>query len=207
MSAVAARALLFALALAGCSSRDEVAPARQTSATHPAAPDGRPLRPVMLPDVSTMTESVQKQIRDRHASLLTMSEGRQAPLVLADAYGGLGMLLMAASYPDAAEPCLLNAQTLAPDDGRWPYYLGHLYRNRGDLGSSVIAFEQVLRLRPDDVATLVWLGDLHLAEGRPDKASPRFSKALTLQPNSLSARFGLGRTALATQDYKGAVEY
>ncbi|PYR26714.1 MAG: hypothetical protein DMF98_08100, partial [Acidobacteria bacterium] len=45
---------------------------------------------------------------------------------LGAAYGELGKLLMAATYFDAAEVCYLNAQTLAPIDMRWPYYLGHL---------------------------------------------------------------------------------
>ena len=45
------------------------------------------------------------------------------------------------------------------------------------------------------------------AWGSPDEAEPRFAKALSLQPKSLSARFGLGRTALARQDYRAAVTY
>ena len=52
---------------------------------------------------------------------------------------------MAADYPDAAEPCFLNAQTLAHGDIRWPYYLGHLYRNRGDLPSSRGLFSNARR--------------------------------------------------------------
>ena len=36
----------------------------------------------------------------------------------------MGNLLLAADYFDAAEPFYLHAQSLAPDDMRWPYYLG-----------------------------------------------------------------------------------
>ena len=43
----------------------------------------------------------------------------------------MGTLLAAAEQLEAAEPCYLNAQTLAPDDARWPYYLGQLYRIKG----------------------------------------------------------------------------
>lgn len=171
--------------------------------------DGRPaLRQVSMPDLSKMTESVQGQIRDAYASLTRTIENRQAaPTALADAYGTLGKILMAADLDDAAEPCLLNAQTLAPADIRWPYYLGHLSRDRGDLASAKCFFERSLALRADDVATLVWLGDIELASGRPDEAGPRFEQALSLQSNSLSARFGLGRTALAKQDYPRAVTH
>jgi tetratricopeptide (TPR) repeat protein len=67
-------------------------------------------------------------------------------------------------------------------------------------------FERALEQRPDDVATLVWLGDVELAQGRPEAAQAHFSKAHDLQPNSLSAKFGLGRAALARQDYRGAIK-
>ena len=155
-----------------------------------------------------MTSSVQKQIRGSHASLSAKLTNRQTPTPsLADAYGELGKLLMAADYPDAAEPCFANAQTLATSDRRWPYYLAHLYRKRGDLEKARTFFETALQLRADDVDTLVWLGDVALAQGRPDEAEPRFSTALSHEPTSVSARFGLGRTALAKQDYGRAVGY
>jgi tetratricopeptide (TPR) repeat protein len=188
-------AIIGALALlaGGCSARDESEP---------------PLRPVSLPDLSKMTESVQKQIREAHGSLTKTLEKRgAAPAEVADAYGTLGRIFLAADQSDNAEPCLLNAQTLAPSDIRWPYYLGHLNRDRGQLAAAAAFFERALELRPDDLASLVWLGDIHLALGRPDDAEPRFAKALALEPKSLSARFGLGRTALAKQDYAGAVTH
>lgn len=155
-----------------------------------------------------MTESVQKQVREAHAALTRTIEDQQAGLsASADAYGTLGRILMAADQGDAAEPCFLNAHTLAPSNHRWPYYLGHLYRNRGELATAATYFQRALELRTDDVAAIVWLGDIYLAQGRPDEAEPRFAKALSLQPNALSARFGLGRTALAKQDYRLAVTY
>ncbi len=188
--AIVIAALVLAVACAG---RDEAGPA---------------LRPVSLPDLSKMSGSVQAQIREAHASLTRASDTRpRAPAALADAYGALGMLFMAADLDDAAEPCLLNAQTLAPTDVRWPYYLGHLNRDRGELATAKTFFERSLELRPDDVASLVWLGDIQLALGSPGEAEPRFAKALSLQSNSLSARFGLGRAALARQDYRAAVTY
>ena len=207
-SGVAVAAVICALVAIACTSRHDAAASRAAGASAPSAPDGRPLLAVSLPDLSKMTASVQTQIRTTHASLSQRIESRNtAPLELADAYGELGKLLKAADYPDAAEPCLLNAQTLAPDDSHWPYYLAHVYRDRGDLAQSRTFFERALELQPDDVATLVWLGEISLSQGRPDEAEPRFAKALSLQPKSLSARFGLGRSALARQDYRNAVAY
>ena len=155
-----------------------------------------------------MTPSVQKQIRASYEALSAKIANRQtATASLADAYGELGTLLMAADYPDAAEPSFIGAQRLAPADRRWPYYLAHLYRKRGDLEKARMLFERALQLRPDDVDTLVWLGDVALAQGRPGDAEPRFAQALAQEPTSLSARFGLGRAALARQEYRQAVGY
>jgi len=172
------------------------------------ANEGRPeLRPVSMPELAKMGESVQAQIRAADAALTRAIDDRAAPPALADTYGLLGRLFMAADLPEAAEPCLLNAHTLAPSDLRWPYYLGHLNRDRGDLAAAAGFFKRAVELRPDDVASLVWYGDVQLALGKPDEAEPQFAKASSLQPNSLSARFGLGRAALARQDYRRAVTY
>ena len=210
--AVAACALTCALEGSGCTPRtDAGSPAGSRSVSErsgPIAPDGRALLAVSLPDLSKMVPSVQRQIRAAYASLSANLESRQTPIpALADAYGGLGKLLTAADYPDAAEPCFLNARLLAPADHRWPYYLAHAYRKRGDLDKAKALFMQALDLRPDDVDALVWLGDVALSQGRADEAEPRFAKALSLEPGSLSARFGMGRAALARQDYRHAVEY
>ena len=211
---VAAHVLAWTLAAAACTSRPDaglpqpIAGGGTRAQPAPIAPDGRALLPVSLPDLSMMTPSVQQQIRASHASLSAQVANRQTAIaLLADAYGELGKLLMAADYPEAAEPCFIDAQRLAPGERRWPYYLAHVYRRRGDLDKAKTFFEQALQLRADDVDTLVWLGDIALTQGRPEEAEPRFSRALTLEPTSLSTRFGLGRVALARQEYRRAVEY
>jgi tetratricopeptide (TPR) repeat protein len=49
------------------------------------------------------------------------------------------------------------------------------------------------------------LGTVYLELGRPSDAEANFSRALALQPGALSAVYGLGRVALARQDYPKAV--
>jgi tetratricopeptide (TPR) repeat protein len=166
------------------------------------------LPPVSLPDLTTMTESVQAQIREQHAVLLAQLDAPETSTRdLAESYGQLGMILLAADYPAAARTALMNAQTLQRDDVRWPYYLGHLARDDGALPEAAAFFEQARQLHPDDTATLVWLGDVHLAQGAPGLAEPHFARALAIVPSSLSARFGLGRAALMREDHTHAVEY
>ena len=154
-----------------------------------------------LPDLSRIGAAVKEQIRERHAAATQ-------PDATATAYGALGMILMASSFPDAAQPCFEEAARRAPDEGRWPYYLGHLHRKIGNLREATEHLETARRLLGDGdtVAPLVWLGIVHLAQGNAAAAQPLFQEALERDPDALSARFGLGRAALQTQDYERAVE-
>jgi tetratricopeptide (TPR) repeat protein len=188
----------FTIAAAGCHS---------DSAADRRAPDGSTLQPVSLPDLSKLAPSVQAQIQGQHAALAAkLADRTVSPQELAKSYGEMGRLLMAAQS-EAADAYFVNAQALDRADVRWPYYLGHLARRKGDSTAAAALFERVIALEPANVAALFWLGDVYLAQGRPEAARPHFAKALELQPNSLSARFGLGRTALAEQDFRRAVEY
>src|SRR4051812_13796617 len=101
--------------------RDVVTERKTASAPTPA--EGS-LPPVTLPDLSRMEKSVQQQMTDAYRSLTARLENHAPPDELGSAYGDLGNLLLAAEYFDAAEGCYLHAQALAPNDARWPYYLG-----------------------------------------------------------------------------------
>ena len=203
--ALAVSAAICALLAGACNGRQAGSPAVSSQAV---TPDGRPLQAVVLPDLSQMAESAQKQIRDGYAALGRVQANHSASAgEMSLAYGEMGKLLMAAQYPDPAEACFLNAQMLDSTDFRWPYYLGQLYRTKGEIDKSRALFERTLQLRPDDVSTMVWLGNMYLSSGLPEAAEPQFAKALSLEPRSLSARYGLGRAALARNDPKRAVTY
>lgn len=205
--------LVCALALAGCGSNSQggigatSAPASAT-ASAPAPVDRRALRPVVLPDSSKLDAPVQKQLRDGYAAL-TAKVGNPAisDVDLGFAYGEMGKLLMAAEYRDGAEPAFLNAEALTPNERRWPYYLAHLYKLKGDATRATASFERALKLKPDDLPTLVWLGSAYLDQGRAAEADPLFATALSIAPRSVPVLFGLGRTALAKQDYSRAIDY
>src|SRR5215467_11589088 len=191
--------LLLALVAGACSSKPEPPPPAKEAPTYT-------LRKITLPDLARAAPSVQQQLRDMYTSLQMKVDAPNTPTdQLALAYGQMGMLLMAAEYRDEAEAALLDAQTFNPRDPRWPYYLAHLYKTKGDAPKSAAAFTRALELKPDDVPTLVWLGDARLDEGKPDQAEPLFAKAAALQPTSVAAQYGVGRAALAKQDYTGAV--
>lgn len=159
-----------------------------------------PLRPVVPPDLSSAEPSVRDQINAAYAAIASRKTD-------ASAYGETGKLLLAAEFLEAAEPCFLNAEALAPKEPRWPYYLGHLYKARAEADKSAAAFERARLLQSGDVATLVWLGREYLDADHPDLAAPVFVKAVSLQPRSAAAISGLGRAALARRDYAEAVRH
>lgn len=186
----------MALLLVACSQPRSEPPAPASPAT---------LRPIVLPDLSRMEKPVQEQMREAYATLTKkIDAGGTPPADLAAAYGEMGNLLMAAEYLDAAEPCYLNAQTLAPGERRWPYYLGHVHRTKGEPAKAAQAFGRALEIAPADVATLVWLGQVSLDRGQPDTADRLYARAIAVQPQSVAALAGQGRAALATRDYARA---
>jgi len=135
-----------------------------------------------------MEPSVQTQITAAYSSLKTAIDGRtQTSTDLANQYGAMGSLLLAADYADAAELFYQHAEAISPGDMRWPYYLGHVYMAKTEPAKAVAAFERALRIQPNDVATLVWLGTVQLDQGRADLAEPRFSQALQAQPHGVAA--------------------
>jgi Flp pilus assembly protein TadD len=171
------------------------------------SPSRPALRPVSLPDLARVEPSVQIQARQRFESLTQKAKrSSTTDAELATAYGELGMLLNAAEYRSAAEPCYLNAQLLAPADKRWPYYLAQLYRSNGDTAKAEVAFQRVLQIQPDDFATLVWLGRLELDKGHPEEAEPLFTKAYAIMPRSIAVLAGLGGASLARQNFASAAK-
>lgn len=188
-------ACVVALIASGCDSR-------RTSPT--PAPT---LRVVSLPDMSSASEPVQQQIRERFSSLqAAIDRATTPPREKALAYSEMGKLFMAAEYFDAAEICFDNARTLEPGDMRWPYFLGHVFRFKNEPARAATVFEEARRLAPEHVPTLVWLAELYLASSRPAMAEPLLTRALSLDAGSGAVLFGLGRVALAKQNYPQAVK-
>ena len=171
-------------------------------------PSGREatLRPVPFPGLDAADQAVREQLDAAYGELLARAENAQLQdAERGGAYGELGRLFMAALLLVAAEPALLNAHALVPSDPQWPYYLGHLYRTRGNSAAEVAMFEEVVRLDPADLPALVWLGRAYLGQNLAAEAQVEFLRALDVAPDSLAARTGLGRAALASGDFARAV--
>jgi tetratricopeptide (TPR) repeat protein len=185
-------AVTLAASVIGACGRSERTPAR---GLHPLSP----------PDVSKMSEAVRTQVRGRYASLTSKLQSSATPAgELANAYGEVGELLLAARYLETAEPALLNARALAPDDPRWPYYLAQLYRIRGALEQAAASFRDALALKPDDTPTRVWLARVYIDQSRYDDAEPLLAWVLQRDPQSTAALYQSGRLALGRRDFRQA---
>ena len=202
---------LVGIVTAGCGS-DGPVPANPDASSGAAAegmllpPEGRGLLPVAMPDAALMSEPVAEQMRTyRTAVSVRLGSAATEPEALGDAYGRLGMLLLAATYVDAAETSLQNAQALLPNDVRWPYYLGRVHEANGDLEASATSYRRVVELRPDDLAAHVVLANVLFTQGEFDAAEQMYSQALERHPDAPAAQVGLGRVALARREYADAV--
>ena len=203
--------LVVALAAGGCAPsdpRDASAPAGAGAGSAAQEPREAPPPPFALPDLSPLAPWARAQVGERHDALqAALAAGADASSAgLAEAYGELGLVLMAVKYYDAARTCYRHAQALAPRDRRWPYYLGQLYRSTEDRTEAAAWFERALELAPSDEATLVWLGRIYLDQGRPGAAERLFAHAATVEPESAAAWAGVGQAALDRRDYLRATE-
>src|SRR5688500_18580019 len=78
-----------------------------------SSPASRAPSPVVMPDLTRASMPVQQQLRERYASLSArIDDATTSTIALADEYGEMGKLFMAAEYREAAEGCFHNAQAL-----------------------------------------------------------------------------------------------
>ncbi len=156
------------------------------------------------PDLSGADQAVREQIAGGRAKALR--EGA-SPGERAQAMGDLGLLYFTYSFVGAAEACFTNARNLAPNDYRWPYLQGYLFKMEGRLPEAVAALERARELAPDDLPSLLRLGKTRLEQGERDAALELYARALEIDPDSAPALDGLGRVAAAAGDAAAAAGY
>ena len=115
----------------------------------------------------------------------------------ADAWGQLGMVLLAYEFDRDSVPCFQNASVLNPEEFRWHYCLG-LALTAIHREAAVEAFQKALSVNPQDPWTLARLGELKLAEGQLVDAQACLEKAIASSSRPLArTRQALARTLLA----------
>jgi tetratricopeptide (TPR) repeat protein len=157
------------------------------------------LRVVPTPAMDALEPAVREQVSAARANLdRRLAAGESSGPELAADFGLLGLLYYLYDLQGAAEPCLLNVQDLAPEDFRWPFYLGVLAQSEGDFESAAVRFERALELAPDDVATQLHLAAVRLELGDVDVAAAIYTQHEE-GPAAAAALYGSGRIA----EYRG----
>ncbi len=170
------------------------------------APPEQPLLEVPLLGLDGVPEAAQQQIRQQHARTLAASGSKDAE-TLGAAYGKLGQLLFTYDLLEAAEPALRNAGALQPQDARWTYYLGILYRQKGAFEEAAARFEQVLAQHPDDTLARLRLAEVYRELGRTDAAKTALEAVVEAEPGNAFAHFLLGQMAYEAEAYADAVAH
>lgn len=170
----------------------------------PAAPEVT-VQPVPLPGLDGLAETAQQQIRQQHAA--TMAAGANTAAALGVEYGKLGQLLFTYDFLDAAEAAFGNAQTLRPDDEQWTYYLGILYRQKGNFEEAAVQFQQVLERTPDDALARLRLAETSLELGHPGDAKSLLETVIAAEPRNAFAHFLLGQIDYEAGAFEDAVQH
>lgn len=121
-------------------------------------------------------------------------------------WGELGQWFHVYRYPDSARRSYREASRLDPEEPRWPYYLGMLAAEAGDLEQAVARFEAAAERSPNSAAALIRLAEVHLALRQPERAEASYRRALALKPGSIAAGVGMARLNLQRQNARQAIE-
>jgi Flp pilus assembly protein TadD len=167
----------------------------------------RELLPLPAVDTSDLEPSVRSALARAQAQFDSVAERKPKARELADAYGELAMTYQAQSLVHPAEVAYANARTLAPDDKRWAYLLGHLYNDASRVPEAISNLEAALSIDRRDSPTLLSLGEAYLQHGDFDKARTMYERLRSDADARAAALAGLGKVALATHQYKDAVGY
>jgi tetratricopeptide (TPR) repeat protein len=194
------------LTLAGAcrsDSRDSPPPSAVAAPENPAS-----LPRIPLPDLSNVQPQLRQRLEAQQAALDGLLRvGTASKGDLAQAFGDLGRLCLAADFPAAAVAAFQNARQLAPVEFQWVYYLGHASRLANDPASAREAWQAAVQMRPEDVPARIWLGRLLVDDGRPAEAVPHLEAVVRAGVPSAAARFELGRAALAQQRFADAAAH
>jgi tetratricopeptide (TPR) repeat protein len=164
-------------------------------------------RSIPQPNLTGVQDSVKEQIEAAWAELQAASQqsgSNQAQL--AEAYGQMGRVYHAYDFSDAAAACYQNAMNLAPRDFGWPYCLGRLYQEKGEVKKSIAHLRLADELRPNEIPVLVKLAEAYLADGQSEAARELFERSLKLDGSLAASMAGLGKIAVSERNFTKAIE-
>lgn len=171
---------------------------------------GESVDPVAEPQRPPGFDQLEPAVREQFVGLherLTGARADAAPAPeLGRAWGELGKWFDVYRFPDSAMHSYRQAARLDTDEPRWPYYLGLLAVDAGDLDLAVAAFETAARLAPASIAAPMQLAELMLKRGKATEAGKYYRRVLDAEPGNLAAALGLARLHMQNQEAEEALQ-
>lgn len=161
---------------------------------------------VRHPDLSELDGVVREAILAAQ-QFVSEAEQKGEQRSLGMSFGELGMAYHAHELPLGAEDSYRNAESLVPDDARWPYLLGILMQESGRFEQSIEAFQRSLEDNPQYLPADIRLGMVLMDAQRFEDAEAVYLQALRNAPANPAVLDALGRLALQRGDFERALGY
>ncbi|NNF51612.1 MAG: tetratricopeptide repeat protein [Gammaproteobacteria bacterium] len=164
--------------------------------------------PALLPIPVVSLERFEPGVRNAMLDAIkSVDDDREASVEKrAESFGRLAMLFHAHDLLDAAEPCYINAATLAPRQYQWPYLLGYLYKVEGQPEKAEAQLKSALRINPGYLPALLHLGQTLSELQKQQEAEAAFESVLATDPENAAALAGIGNLAFGRENYDRAIE-
>jgi tetratricopeptide (TPR) repeat protein len=123
-----------------------------------------------------------------------------------DAWGRLGMLLLAHTFESQADECLAQAERLSPQQPRWPYFRG-VIQEQHDPEAALPLLRRAAALAGDTRVPRLHLAELLVNQGHWDEAAGEFKQVLRKEPGNPRAHLGYGRLLYQQDDLEGSLKH
>ena len=123
-----------------------------------------------------------------------------------EAWGTYGRALRVNEvFPEASRTCFEEAERLAPEDPRWPYFLADTHLSMGNREEAVAKLQRTVALcnRRQDMpdAPRLLLAETLASLEHAEEADSIFRQSLSVAPENARAHFGLGTLAFSRGDW------
>jgi len=162
------------------------------------------LKPLPLPDLSSLTPAQIADVREARANFDRESSSLSG-LQLAEKYGDIGGFYARARLYAAAEVAFQNAALIVPQDDRWVYLLGVLARNQNRNADARRLFDRAFKLNAMYLPTRMALVGELLRAGELDRARQLLDEAAKMHPGQPAPLAVLADIAYRQQRFADAI--
>jgi len=172
------------------------------------APWAERLIPIEAADLGGAERLMREATEEARAEVVTrLGSPEVSPAELAEAYGRLGALYLLMEVETAADACFRNAQALAPEDFRWPYYAGYLALMVGDTDRALASLAAAQAIDPSYPPLALRLGKVHLDRSELAEARAHLEAIADRSGLVTAANYYLGQIALLERRFDDALAH